>query len=236
MPKVNKEWTVLSHGPIEKVTENLWRVEGGVPRLPLKRVMTIARLSDGRLVVHNGIALGAAAMAEIDAWGKVAFLLVPNRYHRLDAPAFGARYPDALVLCPRGARKKVEDVVTVSADYSQFPVDPTVRLEHLEGVGDAEGAMIVASVDGVTIVLNDIVFNMPHGPGFGGAILRVLGSSGGPRVSTVDRALLVKDKPALRACLERLAQTPRLVRVVVSHHETIADQPGEVLARVAATL
>ena len=63
-----------------------------------------------------------------------------------------------------------------------------------------------------------------------------LRSSGGPRVSTVDRALLVKDKPALRACLERLAQTPRLVRVVVSHHETIADQPGEVLARVAATL
>src|SRR6266542_7018228 len=46
-------WTVLAHDPIEKLAENLWRVRGSLPRMTLKRVMTVARLDDGRLVVHS---------------------------------------------------------------------------------------------------------------------------------------------------------------------------------------
>ena len=235
MAKANATWTVLAHGPLEKLDDGLWRIEGSLPGMALKRVMTIARLADGALVIHNAIALDDAGMRALDALGKVAFIVVPNGYHRLDAPSFAKRYPDARVLAPRGARAKVEEVVTVNGDYGDLPADQHVRLEHLDGVRDGEGVMRVESDDGVTLVFNDLVFNMPHMPGFSGFVMRVLGSSGGPRVTRIARMLLIKEKAAVRAHLERLAATPRLKRIVVSHHQVIVDAPSATLARVAAT-
>jgi hypothetical protein len=95
--------------------------------------------------------------------------------------------------------------------------------------------MIVKDRAGTTIVLNDIVFNMPHVGGFSGFMLRhVTASTGGPRSSRIARWFLARDKPALRAHLERLAQLPEVRRVIVSHHQVI-DEPA-VLRQLASTL
>ena len=93
MPKTNTEWKVLRHGPIERLANNLWWVQGTLPGMSLKRAMVIAKMSDSRLVIHNGIALEKAAMHEIERWGQPAFLIVPNGGHRLDAAGYKARYP-----------------------------------------------------------------------------------------------------------------------------------------------
>ena len=95
MAKAHTTWRVLPHGPIEKLSERVWRVEGDVPGMPLKRVMTIAKRADGGLVVHNAIALDDAGMAQIEQWGPVRVIVVPNGYHRLDAKVFAERFPDA---------------------------------------------------------------------------------------------------------------------------------------------
>ncbi len=50
------------------------------------------------------------------------------------------------------------------------------------------------------------------------------------------RTLAVKDKAAFKAHLERLADTPNLTRIVVSHHRTIVDEPDAVLRRVAVAV
>ena len=49
---------------------------------------TIARMTDGSLVLHSPIALEEDAMVDLEALGTPAFLIVPSRYHRLDAPAY----------------------------------------------------------------------------------------------------------------------------------------------------
>lgn len=237
MAKVNTSWTVGGHRPIEKLSSRVWRVEGDLPKMPLKRVMTIVRLSDGRLVVHNAIALEDAAMREIEAWGPIAFVLVPNGYHRLDAPAFHARYPSARVLCPPGSRALVAEVVPDVGTYAELPADAAVSAGILDGVGEAEGFLRVEDESGVTLVLNDAVFNMPHQPGLQGFVLRhFTASTGGPRVSRVGRFFLVKDKAAFAAHLMRLADTQGLRRVIVSHHETIEERPGDALRAAAATV
>lgn len=236
MAKAHETWTVLPHQPIEVLAENLWRVEGGLPDMPLRRVMTIVRREEG-LVVHNAIALDAASMARIDAWGPVQYLVVPNGFHRLDAKVFKDRYPQARVLCPRGARKKVAEVVAVDGSYEDFPADERVRFETLAGLKKSEGVMIVRSSDGVTLVFNDAVFNMPHGRGLTGWILKhVTQSTGGPRVPRLVRLLLMNDREALREHLVRLAGLPEVVRAIVSHHETITGDVGAALRVAAARL
>jgi hypothetical protein len=231
------DWNVLPHTGIEKLTENLWRVEGELEGLPLKRVSTIARRASGTLVIHNPIALGEPLMAEIEAWGGIHEIIVPNGYHRIDAPRFKRRYPAAKVYCPRAAQSRVGKVVPVDGAYADFPAEDGIRIDDLEGMGGTEGVMTVRSKDGTTLVFNDAIFNMPHVPGFHGWVFRnITNSSGGPRVSRLARLALVKDKGALRSHLERLADTPSLKRVIVSHHELIQDEPREAIRRAAATL
>jgi hypothetical protein len=237
MAKASYEaWTVLPHGALEPLEDNLWRVEGTLPGMPLKRVMTVVRLGSGELVVHNPVALEASAMSAIDALGRVAFLVVPNGWHRLDLHAFRVRYPNAKVLAPPGALAKVAVVEPSVADLAAFPDDPNVSLGVVEGTKGLEAVMTVKARGGVSVVFADAVFNMPHLRGVHGFVLRhITGSSGGPRVSRVARLFLVKDRAAFADHLERLA-TPDLRRVILAHHETITDDPAGVLRRVAATV
>lgn len=236
MAKAHDEWKVLAHGAIERLADNLWWVQGAIPGMSLKRVMTIARLGDSQLVIHNAIALDGGGMAQIDAWGTPAFLVVPSGIHRLDAPAYKRRYPQLQVIAPSGARRAVEQVVPVDFTYDQVPPLQGVRFERLAGVNDAEGVMIVESSDGVSVVLNDAVFNMDRKRDVMGFLFTtLLGSAPGPRVSRLGKLTLVKDKPALKADLERLARTPGLERLIVAHEKVASGPDAAAALRQAAT-
>jgi hypothetical protein len=208
------------------LAENLWWIQGTLPNMSLKRAMTVARVGaagspNAALVIHNAIALDSQAMRELEAWGTPTFLLVPNGYHRLDAPAYTQRYPTLKVFAPRGSATKVREVVHLDGTYADFPRDntvETVQLRSLQGVGEAEGAMLVRSPDGQTVILNDIVFNMDRPRDvFGFLFTAVMGSAPGPRISRLARFALVKDKTALKRELAELAALPQLQRLVVSH-------------------
>jgi hypothetical protein len=226
MADANEAWTVLPHGPIEHLAENLWWVQGTLAGMSLKRVMTIARLTDGRLVIHSGIALDDASMHQIESWGTPTFLVVPSAYHRLDAPAYKKRYPKLRVLAPRGSKARVEKVVPVDGSYEDFPATDGVRLETLHGVNDVEGAMVVRSSDGVSVVLNDTVFNMDRKRDpLGFLFTTLLGSAPGPRVSRLAKLMLIKDKRAFKQDLARFAELPDMQRLIVAH-EKVASGPA----------
>jgi hypothetical protein len=235
MAKAWDQWKVLQHGALEQLADNLWRVEGALPGMPLRRVMTVVRRED-ELVVHNAVCLDDSSMKRLDQAGVVTAILVPNGWHRLDARVWKQRYPSAKFYCPAGSRARVEQVVEVDGTYDSFPGSDDLRLEHLEGVRRAEGVMRVRSEDGITLVFNDVLFNMPHLPGLQGLVMRLMGSSGGLRVTRFSRLMMVKDRGALRAHLQRLAAEPELRRIIVSHHEMLRQEPARALARVADSL
>lgn len=236
MAKVHRDWKVLEHGPIERLAENIWWVQGALPGMSLRRAMVIVRLHDGRLVIHNGIALESSAMKEIESWGRPAFLIVPNGAHRLDATAYKARYPELKLLCPKGSRERVEEVVPVDGMYEDFPADETVRFEMLHGVADAEGAMIVRSTDGESVVLNDAMFNMDRKRDpLGFFFTTLLGSAPGPRVSRLAKLLFIKDKRALRQDFDRFAELPSLVRLIVAHEKVATGPDARAALRAAMT-
>lgn len=234
--KAAYDWAALPHSAIEKLDPNLWRVEGSLPNMPLRRVMTVARLENEELIIYNAIALDEPEMKELEAWGTPAYLVIPNAWHKLDAARFATRYPEAKVIAPSAQRAKVLGVVPRAAGPEQLAMNSEVTIREFEGTGGRELYMTVRSGSHITLILADAVFNMPHGKGMQGFVLRhVTQSSGGPRVSRVGRLLLVKDRTAFAAQLRSLA-TDDLKRVIVAHHETISEKPAQALLRVADSL
>lgn len=232
MAKAFDTWTVLPHRPIEKIADNLWRVSGSMPSGRIQRQMVLARLADGRLLVHNAIALGEREMAEIEAWGSPAILCVPNGFHRQDAAIWKRRYPKMIVIAPAGSRKRVEQVVPVEATCDRVELDGTMAFIPLAGA-PAECVLRIQSGEDVTLVVADAVFNLPRLRGIMGFLL---GPTGKVAVARVSRWFLVKDRRALAADLERLAATPKLRRVLVGHGAPIVDDPAAALRSAAAQI
>jgi hypothetical protein len=230
------QWKVLQHGPIEQLSDRLCVVEGALPGMPLKRVMSAIKLDDGSVVVHSAIALDPSTQKELEAWGMPRILIVPNPWHRLDAPAYKTRYPELKIYCPEGAQKRIGKAVPIDGSYDALPATPPLTVRYLDGVARKEGYLEVADDAGTTLIFNDAVFNQPHLPGLFGFVYKTIGSSGGPRVTPLLRLAMVKKKKALRAQLEKLAETPRLKRVIVAHGKRVESDPAGFLRQVAATL
>lgn len=226
-------WTVLPHDPLQKLAENLWHVEGAMPNPTVRRQMTLARMRDGRVVVHNAIALEEDLMKELEAWGEPAFLVVPNGFHRQDAKIWKQRYPKMKVLAPRGSKSRIAKVVAVEGELTELPADDDVKLEYLDGCKAREGALVVRSERGSSVVFTDAVMNVPKGKGFLGFFL---GPTGIPSVPRVARWILISDKRAFRSHLDRLADTENLQRIIVGHGAMLTESPSQTLHTVAAAL
>jgi hypothetical protein len=199
----------------------------------MRRRMMIARLADRRLVFLNAIPLRAEAMREVESFGTPAFLVVPNGLHRLDIAACKARYPAVRVLAGPGSVKRVERVVHVDGAFDEVPSDSRVRIERIDGTKVDEPYGLVGST---LCIPGDALMNIPHQPGVAGVIFRLLGTSGGPRVTSLARMLVVGDKAKLRAQFLRLADTPGLQRIVPCHGRIVRERAPDVLREVAATL
>lgn len=225
------EWKVLKHGPVERVSPNLWRVEG-VMESGTKRIMSLVRLEDGRVLMHNAIALGDAEMAEIDAWGEVAGILVPNAFHRMDSKVMQARYPNARVYCPGNATKAVTKATPVHGSFADAPGDATVKVRHLAGIKENEGVVEVQTPDGLAVVFNDMLLNVPKA-GFPMDVF--IGPSGLPSIPRFARWFFVKDKAALKADLDGIVSRAP-TRLVPGHGADVTGDTGDRLRAAIALL
>lgn len=238
-------WNPAPHGPLIERAPGLWTVTGPVPGMALTRTAVFARHQDtdgqSGLLVHSAITLDEDTLAQLLAHGPIRWLVVPNAFHRLDAPAWKARFPDVTVICPPAARSKVEEKVAVDATFDtllpRFTVASGVTLHPTAGVNGKEWALKAHHADGThTLIVTDTIFNMPHQSGFGGLMLRVMGSSGGPRVTRIAKLFLVANNGDLANDLRALAAEPGLVRVIPNHGEVIEQSVSDVLRSVANTL
>ena len=227
-------WRAARHGPLTALADGLWTVDAELDMLPIGRRMTIVRLADGSLAVHSAVACDDATMAAIDALGPVRFILVPSGFHRLDAPRYAARYPGAEVLAMPASQGRVRKVVAVAGDYGRLPAGGPLAFEPLDGL-PAEAVFIHRAPDGgETLVFNDALMNLPARlPGWKGWVVKVMGSTGGPKVTRTARIGLVEDRRAYAAHLRRLAARPALARVVPGHGAIIVEGAAAALRTAA---
>ena len=232
-------WTVLPHGKLTRIEDNILTVTGTMHMPPMgdvERRMTVVRLGDGRLVIWSAIALDEAGMAELEGFGTPAFLIVPGDLHRLDARVWKCRYPQLVVITPAAARAKVEEVVSVDATAIDFE-DSRVHYLTVPGTEEREAALLVDGPTGTTLVLNDLIFDLANRPGLRGWLFKLIGMTGDePHIPAPVRMRKVVDKEALSAALRQWGEMPQLERLIISHGAIIERDAPRVLDRVAREL
>jgi hypothetical protein len=238
MTEPSQHWKVRPHGELSAIDDGMLTVVGPI-RMPIgsfPRRMTVVRLADARLVVWSAMALRETEMAKFDAFGRAAFLIVPNDHHRLDAGGWKERYPQMQVVAPEGSRAKVEKIVPVNTTAPDF-ADPNVQFVTVAGTHDREAALIVHTPNGTTLVLNDLVGNIRDASGISGWLLGLAGFAGtSAQIPRVVKANLVYDTSALRTQLLQWADVHSLKRILVSHGEPIETNPQQTLRDLAGSL
>ena len=238
MAKAYQRWTVQPHDRLVAIDARIMTVVGylKMPLARLPRRMTVVRLRDGRLVIYSAIALRDAEMAELERFGRPAFLVVPSDKHRLDARVWKDRYPDMLVVAPRGGGERIADVVMVDSTSPDFG-DPDVRFLVAPGTGENEAVLIVRNGGRTTIVLNDLIGNIRGAQGVGGWLLKLMGFAGDePRVPGIVKRLLIKDRAAVREQFLLWAKDESIERIVMSHGDIIDAHPRDALMKLAESL
>jgi hypothetical protein len=198
--------------------------------------MHVWRASSGEVLVHSVVCLDDAGMATLDALGTVEWIVVPCAMHRADARAYRERYPDAKLLCPAAARAKVEEVVPV--DDLCEEVLPTLGIEVIEpqGLKPYELHLVLPLEDGSkALLMTDALFNLGGSPpsGFGGLMLKWMGSVGPLGMTRLGRWLLLKDQEQWRRYLDELAERGDLSLVCMSHGEALHENVSSSLRAAA---
>lgn len=234
MAKAPRPWLVTKHGPLEKLEENLWTVQGQVPGLPFTRRMTIIRRGDGTLLFFNAIPLEDSLMSELTSWGKPGALAVPHDQHMIDAHAFAEKLSIPLY-GPKECEEKVRARAPMAGTFEALPPDPSVRLEPVAGVKNGEPALIVTSPNGhVSLIVSDAIMNNQKEEI--GLFPRLMGFAGSVKIVPVFRMMFLGDKPALKAHIERWAALPGLTRLMPCHGGIVSSGVSESLQAAAATL
>ncbi len=236
------DWTayVLPHGPIEELAPGLWHVTGSVPpRAPPARdgALPAARRDAAPAQRDRARPLG---MARLEALGRPAILVVPNRAHRIDAGAYKARYPALKVTCPAAVRPFVEEVVPVDAVAEEVLPRQGIACHEPRGIGFAELAYELPLADGSALVLTDLLAHMDGAyrrahvsppKRLALALDRVPASLG---VTLLYRFLFLEDASAFEEWLEELADALPALRVICVAHGSPIRGDGAPALREAA--
>src|SRR5262249_6414774 len=236
MAKSLRPWTVLARGPLRSLDDNLWCIDDDVPGVRvLTRRMIIARCTDGKLVFFNAIPVGDETLAAVRALGTPAHLIIPNRFHTIDAAAFR----DKLGLKAYGPPKSIDEVCRNLdvAPYADLPADAAIGIHTVDGFKTGEAVLVVKTGPRASVVVSDLLTNVRHGSGFAGFFFKLLGFTGdAPKLPKPVKMRVLSDAAAVRALLDKLADTPGLARVIPTHGEIIAKAPAAALREIAKTV
>ena len=208
------------------VTERPQRFFG----LPVGARMTVIRLSGGRLLLHSPLPLDAEIRAELDALGRVAYAVAPNRLHHLYAGDVVRAYPDARLWVAPGLPEKRPDLVHAGVLGDEAPVEWRGELEQAFFRGRPyENEVAFFHPATRTLILCDLAFNFgPRDAWPTRVLMSLLRSYGKLGPSRLD-PLLIRDRAAASASLERILAWD-FDRVIVAHGD-VQESGGYPLMR-----
>ena len=217
--------------PLRQLAPDLWVADR--PQtfygLPVGTRMTIIRLAGGALLLHSPVALDPQLRAELDAIGHVRYVVAPNRVHHLYAGAVATPYPEARLWIGPGLERKRPDLTFVGVLGDEAPEEWRKAVEQVFFRGRPyENEVVFFHRPSRTLILCDLAFNL--GPGTATVtrlLMKLVRSYGVFGPSKLD-PLLIRDRAAARASLERILAWD-FDRVIVAHGDVLEHGGREAL-------
>lgn len=215
------------------VADAIWSLERPVwfSGARLRARTTIVRLDDGSLLLHTPAPPSDALVEQLRALGPVRWLVVPNCWHHLGAPAAAARFPEARLVGPASALNRNKalrlDVDIHDAQLGQQL--PEFEALPLRGVPFWDETVLYHRPT-QTLLGADIVCSAgenDHWTWRCGA--RLTGCYGRVRVPPDARKKIV-DRPAATRSLQAMLKRPAQ-RLIIGHGDVIEEGCGDHLAR-----
>jgi hypothetical protein len=192
--------------------------------------MTVVRLPSSKLLLHSPVAASEELVREVQALGSVAYLVAPNLLHHLFVGEWKQACPDASIHVAPGLDAKRADLAadSVLSNEPEAGWEGTLDQIVMDGFPFAN-EVVFFHRPSATLFLTDLAFNLGAAePPLTRAFIRLAGTYG--RVSpTLLERILVRDRKAFRASLERIFEWP-FERVIVSHGEVSESGGREELA------
>lgn len=227
------------------LADRVWLVDGPVVRmaalglrLPFPSRMTIVRLANGDLWLHSPTAPSAALRCRVEALGRVAHLVSPNKLHYTHIAAWKAAYPEARAWASPGVRERAASqglAVRFDAELGDTPpADWSAELEQYVFRGSRfMDEVVFLHRASRTLVLADLIENFEADrvrPRLRW-LLRLAGSLHPDGKAPLDlRLTFLGHQARARACLERmLAWQPE--RVVLAHGRCYPERGTEEVRR-----
>jgi hypothetical protein len=224
---------VAAHSRFEVlVPDSIWVTERPVwfSGVRMRARTTVVRLPGDALWVHSPGAPTAEVCAALDALGEVRWIVVPNRFHHLEAPATAARYPKALVVGPKSAeaRNPQVKVTTGFDDPAYVRATPELLPIQLGGVPFLEETVFFHPASGSLIAADLLISACARDHWTWRFAARIWGRYEKTRTPPDVRW----NTRANAAVAESIAQmrTLPVQRILVAHADPITDRPLEQLA------
>jgi Domain of unknown function (DUF4336) len=196
--------------------------------------MSVVRLSGegGGLWLHSPVALDPPLRNELDALGRVRFVVCPNRGHHMFAGGYFAAYPDADFYAAPGLPEKRNDLSFEGVLGDEPEAGWSKDLEQTVFRGDRVLREVVfCHRESATLIVADLLqTDDPASPPFTRLVKRLNGIHEKPRPLLPFR-LGFRDKAAARASLERVLSW-EFDRIVLCHGP-IVESGGKAVFREA---
>lgn len=213
------------------VPDLIWASEypvwyGGVR---LRARTTIVRLPGDALWVHSPCPPTDEFCAALDALGEVRWIVVPNRFHHLQAPATAARYPKAQVVGPTSAVERNPKVTLALGFGEPAYTEWTKELVpvHLGGVPFLDETVFLHAPTGTLIAADLLISACARDHWSWRWASRIVGRWQKVGVPP-DVQKELKPSEALQASVAAIAALP-IQRILVAHADPITERPVEQL-------
>jgi hypothetical protein len=193
----------------------------------------VIRLAGGGVVVHTPGPLTDDVRRAIDSLGPVRALIAPNLLHHMFLRNSIREYPQARVFAAPGLREKLGDVRVDEVLSDKAPDLWAADLEQVfVGGAPSLNEIVFLHRASRTLLCLDLCFNLRASASFVTRMfMRINGAYGSFGPSRIFRYVVMKDRRAMRASLDRILAWD-FDRVTVAHGE-ILESGGHAALRTA---
>jgi hypothetical protein len=218
--------------PLTQHAPDLWSAEqtfgwlGGTTPLAVR--MTVLRLASGALIVHSPIEISPELRRELDALGRVGFIVIPWAHGKFAEQA-AETWPGAQLLAAPKPGSGHESLRFSGSLADDPPAAWAGQIETHWVRGFRLNEVVLFHRPSRTLVITDLCFNIQRAPSrWAEFVYRADGMWRRFGPSWVIRFLAVSDRAALRESLERIGRWD-FRRIVPGHGDILEDAGPEVL-------